>query len=315
MYRTIATSGYPYIDIDAFAGCIAYSELMNLIGEKTCPVSSATWNESIPLFIQPWGHELETTYSPKDDDKFAVIDVSDPGHFDPIVNKEKVVKVIDHHPGLEDYWTEKLGQDVNIAFIGSAATLIYEEWDRAGLLSQMKPTTAGLLVAAILDNTLDFGAKVTTERDKTAYKALLLQADLPVNWKVQYFHECQLAISANLPKAIQNDLKILEFFDQKYPLCIGQLVVWDAQEVLISKLPIIREELSRVRSDWFMNLVSIKDHASYIIASGEKLESWLHLLLDLDFSEGIAKADRLWLRKEIVKRSLENQKSDLETLL
>ena len=44
----VVTSGNKYIDIDAYASCIAYANLLNLKGQKAKAVSSAKPNESIP---------------------------------------------------------------------------------------------------------------------------------------------------------------------------------------------------------------------------------------------------------------------------
>ena len=43
----IVTSGSRYIDIDAYAGCISYSYLLNLKGIQSKAVSTAKLNESI----------------------------------------------------------------------------------------------------------------------------------------------------------------------------------------------------------------------------------------------------------------------------
>lgn len=71
----------------------------------------------------------------------------------------------------------------------------------------MSVTSAKLLICGILDNTLNFGAKVTTQRDTDAYNALLAQAELPENWTAQYVTECQDAILEDAVSAIHNDTK------------------------------------------------------------------------------------------------------------
>jgi inorganic pyrophosphatase/manganese-dependent inorganic pyrophosphatase len=46
----IITSGASYLDIDAYACCIAYAELLNLQGIPARAVSSAKPNASVALF-------------------------------------------------------------------------------------------------------------------------------------------------------------------------------------------------------------------------------------------------------------------------
>lgn len=190
----VITSGSAYIDIDAYACIIAYAELLRMQGIEAVALNTAPLNESISKTVRSWRATLETVYVPSLSDTFTLIDVSDPGHFDRIVDIARVDEVIDHHPGFESYWQERIGDDAHIEFIGAACTLVYERWKAAGLLEKMSVISARLLVCGILDNTLNFGANVTTQRDIEAYDKLLVQADLPDNWTAQYFTECQEVI-------------------------------------------------------------------------------------------------------------------------
>ena len=56
--------------------------------------------------------------------------------------------------------------------IGAAATLIYREWRTYGKEGRMSPATARLLIAAILDNTLNLTSSNTTEEDRETFAAL-----------------------------------------------------------------------------------------------------------------------------------------------
>lgn len=162
----IVTSGSKYIDIDAYAGIIAYSNLLRLKGIQAKAVSTAKLNESITSSLLELNTKLDK-YEEKEDDEFIIIDVSNKDYFDEIVKESKIVEVIDHHTGFEEYWESKLGENSKIEFIGSVATLIVEDYEKENLLERMSKDIAILLMSAILDNTLNFQAKVTNERDKT----------------------------------------------------------------------------------------------------------------------------------------------------
>lgn len=301
----IVTSGAKYIDIDAYAGCIAYAELLQLQGEQALAVLTAPLNESISESVRLWNAPLETTYTPSESDEFVLIDVSEPEQFDSIVDLAKVSEVIDHHPGLESYWQEKIGDKAVIEFIGAACTLVYESWVKSGLLEKMSATSARLLICGILDNTLNFGAKVSTPRDTEAYEALLKIADLPDGWISQYFTECQNAILQDIVSAIQNDTKVLSFklFDK--PIAVGQLVVWDGRKIFSEYQSQMRETLTAIKPDWLMNLVNISERKSYFVTDNQQVQKWLSELLDVQFDGQVATADRLWLRKEIIKQDID----------
>jgi inorganic pyrophosphatase/exopolyphosphatase len=301
----IITSGSRYVDIDAYAGIVAYAELLQASGQTAKAVSTSPWNESITKTVRSWQTSLQTEYVPEGEDTFTLIDVSDPEYFDEIVDLARVDEVIDHHPGLEKYWQARLGEASQIEFVGAACTLVYERWAEAGLV--MSETSAKLLISGILDNTLNFRAQVTTERDRAAYDALMRVTGLDDGWTAQYFTECQEAIMADVASATVSDSKTLSFQTFPRPLSVGQLVVWDGAEVLRRHLGDIERELSAVRPEWFMNLVSVDAGSSYFIAKDQGIQRWLAKLLGVGFVGDVAKADRLWLRKEIINEDLKER--------
>src|SRR5882757_9603894 len=123
----IVTSGSAFLDIDAYAGCVAYAELLNLTGVLAQAASSAPLNESVTQEIRSWTVPFTADYEPGLTDDFALIDISEAAFFDPIVDRVRVREVIDHHTGFEADWAA-LGDDATIEFIGAACTLVYEKW-------------------------------------------------------------------------------------------------------------------------------------------------------------------------------------------
>lgn len=302
----IVTSGSSYIDIDAYAGAIAYAELLHIKGDEALAVSTAPLNESISRTVRGWRAPLKTDFNPSEKDTFTLIDVSNPDYFDKIVDLARIDEVIDHHAGFEEYWQESIGDKAQIEFIGAACTLVYERWKTAGLLNRMSVVSARLLVCGILDNTLNFGAKLTTQSDIDAYDTLLAQADLPEDWTAQYFGECQDAILSDAVAAIRNDTKTPTFKSFDKPICFGQLAVWDGQQVLARHGDVLRGALAIVRPEWFMNLISVGERKSYFVTDNPSVQEWLTKRLGVQFDGSVAIADRLWLRKEVIKQDIIN---------
>jgi inorganic pyrophosphatase len=297
----IVTSGARYLDIDGYACCVAYAELLNLLGKPAIAASSAVWNESVTKSVRALKVPLRTDYNSRPTDQFVVVDLSDPAYFDTLVNQERVIEVFDHHPGFEQYWADKIGSESYIEFIGAAATLIYERWVASHRLEQMSVASATLLVAAILDNTLNFEAGVTTNRDRDAYMFLAKHAHLSDDWAARYFTECQESILADLPEALHNDTKFLKFNGLNDELCLGQIVVWDAQSVIAQKLNTVVAVLSEMSEIWMANVVSIAEGRSYFVTNNDVVKVWAEPLLQVQFDGSVATAKRLWLRKEIMK--------------
>lgn len=307
MHTHVITSGYPFLDIDAYAAMVGYSELLNIQGLQSIAATSAKLNESIPEMLRNLHAPVELGYRPEPGETFGVVDVSDPHHFDPMINPERLTEVIDHHPGHEAYWQHSLREHADIEVVGACCTMVYERWARASLLNAMSARTATLLAAGILDNTLNFQAHITTSRDREAYRDLQGIAKLPDDWAVRYFTDCQHGIEHNLEEAIKNDTKIIEFRGQPTVYAVGQVVIWDAQAILNDHLDVIQRVVSDVQPTWFANVVSIKGDRSYFVCTDPAIQQWLSNLLGIRFSGSIAPSDRLWLRKEIVMEALKQR--------
>lgn len=54
-----------------------------------------------------------------------------------------------------------------------------------------------------------------------------------------------------------------------------------------------------------MNLISISEKRSYFVTDDPEMKAWLSSLLDVHFEGNVAKADRMWLRKEIAKADIQ----------
>ena len=296
----IITSGSKYIDIDAYASIIAYRELLKLKGIEAKAVSTAKTNESITESLLNLNIKLDK-YIENEEDEFIVIDVSNKDFFDEIVKENKIIEIIDHHVGFEEYWKNKLGEKSNIEFIGAVATIIFELYEKEKLISNMSKDVAKLLMCAILDNTLNFKAKVTKERDIQAYNKLKIIAGIDNNFAEKYFIECEKIITKDLKNAVKNDTKV-EKISNILPLVFGQLLVWDKENVLKNKQEIV-QTLENIDKEWMMNLICLKDGKSYIIANDSAVKNGLEKLLNGKFENDIMELNDVWLRKEIIKKA------------
>jgi len=70
----------------------------------------------------------------------------------------------------------------------------------------------------------------------------------------------------------------------------------------------IAKTLASMKTEWFINIVSISENCSYFFSHDETIQRWLHHLLGVNFTnDNVASAGRLWLRKEITKVDRETQ--------
>lgn len=298
----IVTAGSSYLDIDAYACAIALAELLQRMGKRALPYSRAALNYSVcPSLIREkdvW-RDLPLDFR-ETSPAYILVDVSDPAYICDSVPTERILAVFDHHVGFEEYWKERLGEEAHIEFIGAAATLIYEEWVAHGLLGQMSRDTAELLVAAILDNTLNLTSSNTTERDREAFRVLYSHAALSPEWRGGYFEEVQRGVEADLKNALRGDIKTLQD-PRGLPARIAQLCVWDTHRIL-KRLPELREWLDGEGS-WMLNLIDLQRNQSCFVCDDPAAQKRLETLFGVSFEEGVARTAAPYLRKQLIQKA------------
>lgn len=141
------------------------------------------------------------------------------------VEKGIVLEVIDHHR-INDFSTSQ-----PVAFrneiVGSTATIVATIFRENQI--PIPTNLAGLLLGAVLSDTMNFHSPTTTERDKSTANILAAIADLDIDT----FAEEMFTVTSNQEKAslsdmINQDLKIYDIHSCK--LSISQVIVPSAKE-------------------------------------------------------------------------------------
>ena len=301
MKPTIITAGANYLDIDAYACMVALSELLRLQGMEAIAWSPAACNYSVCSSLMEEGQIMKDLPNKnwEDASRYIIVDVSDPEYLKKSVPLDNVVAVYDHHVGFEDYWEKRIGKNSRIEFIGAAATLIYREWKEEGLQNQMTLPTARLLIAAILDNTLNLSSSNTTDEDKAVFRELCEYAAVGEEWCAAYFSEVQAGVEANLHNALLNDTKNVR--DNSFlPAKVAQLCVWDAESIL-HRLPEIR---GWFQGQWMINIIDLQHRCSWFVCDDPDHQKKIARLFGVAFENGVARTPVSYLRKEIIKKTI-----------
>ncbi len=297
----VITAGQKYNDIDALACAVAYKNLCDLQNRPAKIVLPGPLNESVTEEIKAWDFtiEKELTGNPKSYN-YVLVDVSEPGHFASFVQEDKVIEIYDHRHGFGDYWQKKLGDKARIQLIGACATLIWEEFVKANLADKISPVSANLLATAILSNTLNLQAQITSPRDKQALAKLANRITLPSNWREQYFDQVSRGIMDDPLGSMTNDTKTLGINGKQY--IITQLELWNAEDFVNKNYDLIVKVLAERDIPYtFLTCPSISEGFNYLVAINDDMKAILTTVLDAEFDVNIGKTKKLWLRKEIMR--------------
>ena len=305
----IITAGSNYLDIDAYACCVAMRELLVLQGRTAVAYSAAPRNYSVCARLAAEGQietELPPDFSPESSD-YIIVDVSDPAYIRESAPLDRVCAVYDHHTGFEAFWENRIGQNACIEFLGAAATLIFREWKSAGLVGEMTRPSALLLIAAILDNTLYLTSANTTQEDREAFESLCEKAGVGADWCAAYFSEVQDSVEADLENALLKDQKRIAGHSILPPR-VAQLCVWDAERIL-KKLDAVRNILNSDPDEWMLNLIDISRRRSYFVCDDPRCQREMERIFDVCFEGSVANCKRSYLRKEILKIVQDQEKN------
>ncbi len=298
MPNIVITSGRKYIDIDAYASIIAYRELLKKqYGENVFAATTAVPNRSVPQLILDLDYHLDS-FVKSDDTKYIVLDVSNPDFFDETITTENLIEIIDHHTGFEKYWSNYPSIKTQIEFIGSVCTLIYEKIIQSEHIEILDTDLCKLLIAGILDNTLNLKASITTDRDRSAYNGLLKLGKVSEDFYKEYFSACETEIMRDFKKAIQDDLKIEKA--GVLPEVIGQMIVLNLDHFDYGKM----KEVFADYPEWMMNVILLEEGKSYIYFGGDGVGQRLEQLFDKKCeSDNLLILDKFLLRKQIMKKA------------
>src|SRR3989344_1441560 len=177
MDKMVITTGEAVVDIDAYACVIALGDLYNLQGKSYLSIVGPL-NHSVTAKVLAFPTNYSQTYSQNKNDRFILVEFSEPAYIPKfITNESRICEIFDHHFGYEKYWKEKIGDMAHIEKVGACATLIYEEYEKAGLSNKISVTCANLLYTAIVSNTLNFKSFVTDKRDTHAFEKIKKHAN------------------------------------------------------------------------------------------------------------------------------------------
>lgn len=295
MKNIIVTTGQPFTDIDALACAVSYSELLKLEGKNAVTVLPGPLNKTITNKIKGWKLKFQTIPD-KNDANYILVDISEPEYFADFVKEKDIIEIFDHRYGFENYWKEKLDKNSHIEIVGACATLIWEEYKKRKFSKDISQVSARLLYTAIISNTLNFNASVTTERDKLAFKELKIITLLPENWVETYFKDQDKETDKNIESAIINDLKNTKPY-------IAQLELWDSKKIIYKHINEIIKIMKRYDPvDWFLTAPSISEGKNYLLTLSKEKKILLEKAINAKFIGDFGTTNKLWLRKEIIRK-------------
>ncbi len=247
--------GHKSPDTDSICSAIAYAYLKNVIGEEAKAFRLGEINNETKLVLEKFEMDAPPLLESAADKDVVLVDHNEFDQSADDIEQANIVEVVDHHK-------IKFGWDRPIYFLtvpaGSTATIIANKFFQKGV--KMPENIAGILLSAILSDTVIFKSPTTTSEDKEMARKLAEIAGVEnmEAWGIEMFKAKSALSEKSARDLIYNDYKVYEFAGKR--VLIDQLEVVDGEEVL-SRKDEIMEEMKKVKEEegFFAVLVLVTD--------------------------------------------------------
>ena len=300
-------------DLDGTACAYAYAEFLRKtsMDEVIGAISGSIHREAQFVF-------KTFNISPMDDaekeikncNKIIIVDASDLRSLSDKIDPKKVMRVIDHRIVNDSHLFPNA--KLQIEPVGSAATLIAEKFFNAQI--QISRESAALLFSAIISNTINFQARVTTSRDRKMASWLKSKSILPADY-IHNMFTSKSNIGGSLEEVFYSDFATFSF--NKTKLGIAQLEIIRVDSFVDKNLEQIIETLEKIKKEKGLNLILLsaidleKGFNKFVAIDKETEKVLLSSVHKTKFIRGIAKRDGIIMRKELaplIKNVLESTK-------
>lgn len=290
-------------DLDGFACVFAYAYFLNQIGTKATPSISGKHHEEADHVISEYGLHLDIKEdNPQDYNQIVIVDASGLECLDKRTDPNHVIEIIDHRK--VNFSEQFVNAKVQIELVGAAATLVAEKYKENAVA--MPKDIATLIYGAIISNTLNFQAKVTTDRDKEIGVWLKEENNFPDDFAHKMFMSKSDLSGEKLIRILYED--VADFAGHNfgsYKLSTAQIEMIGGEELALSRKTEIITELKKIMTDQnynfvFLTIIDLEANQNIIMAPTKEIEKTLSKVLNITFSDQIAVRPGFIMRKEIV---------------
>lgn len=292
--------GHKNPDTDSVASAIAYADLKSKEGCQATPLIANEINKGSELALKKFGVPKPKMAHLVDFPEAGVIlvDHNEAGQWADGLVKEHVYELIDHHR-IGDFSTSR-AIFMRVEPIGSTSTIITKMYQERGHVPEHH--IAGMLLSAILTDTLIFKSPTTTPDDKKMAEWLneIVEIDLEAHAREIFAAKSDISDVA-LVTVINKDFK--EFhFNSRAKVGIAVFETVEPSGPLARKAEFV-EELAKIKTEKKLDyllfvIVDIVEQQAHFVVSGKEEEALIKEVFGIKIESGIGVAKGIVSRKK-----------------
>lgn len=160
--------GHKNPDTDAIVSALIYSEFLNAQNIKATPIKLGNINKETEFVLQNWdATEPDTKTSLEPSSQISLVDHNEKSQTIDNIDSYNLISIVDHHK-FNLITASPL--EIIAKPVGSTATVLAEMYFQNNISLSRKQ--AGLMISAIISDTLYFRSATTTDKDKKIVERL-----------------------------------------------------------------------------------------------------------------------------------------------
>ncbi len=289
--------GHKNPDSDSIIGAISLSYLKNCVeDEKYIPARQGKISAETQFILDKFNGKLPILKTSVANERVFIVDSTDKPHFQDDIDKATIIGIVDHHK-LGDL-TTNAPLEAWIRPIGCSNTVIYEMYKCYHI--EIPKNIAGMMMMAILSDTVIFKSPTCTKVDTKAVKELAKIADIE-NFKELGMEMFIIKSAVNNSSARElNTRDYKEFNMNNHKVGIGQLEMIDIS-LLQSREGELLKDMQKMKEENKLHTILIlltdiiKEGSKLLVVSDDesKIESAFNIKLQ---------NHRMWLDKVLSRK-------------
>lgn len=200
----IIVLGHKTPDTDAIVSSIVFAEYLNKLGKDAKAGALGIPNNETKFALEYWNvNTPEVVNSLEEGSKVALVDHNEAKQSHDDLSKAEICYIVDHHKF--NLQTESPLYIYSYPY-GCTSTILFNMFKQANLT--IEKATAGLMLSAIISDTLLFRSPTTTDADKSALMELAKIAELD---NVEAYSDKMFEAKSDLTGKSERDILLSDF--------------------------------------------------------------------------------------------------------
>lgn len=299
--------GHKNPDTDSVCSAIAYQDFLNKKNIKAKAFALGKLNNETKLILEKFKVEHPEIISElPQGSEVVLVDHNEEKQTIDNTGELNITEVLDHHK--VDFKTDK-PISILVKPLGSTCSIIAEKYFEEGI--EIEKKIAGLLLSAIISDTLFFRSPTTTKIDKELAEKLVVIAEIDdmEAWSLEMFNAKSDLGDISVEELIKLDYKIFTFKDGDYGIGVMETTNVDyglnQKDEILEKLAEIKNN-DNLQGVYFI-IVDILNEKGYALCSSDTERALFIKLFNTEEQEGVLFVEGLVSRKKQIVPVFENQ--------